>query len=135
MGGQPLDFVGNAFITGVFVYMEEEMKNTEKITKIMKALESGGLIFQGGEIIDKEDYLSLTDIAANYSLTDVMKYFAAGSTYRKAGFKCQLCGRKGDLNVHHNTYNSRGNENLKDLIVLCKDCHTKFHNAEVEYGE
>jgi len=45
----------------------------------------------------------------------------------KARYKCQLCNNKNNLHVHHNTYENRGNERLEDLIVLCEDCHTKFH--------
>lgn len=52
---------------------------------------------------------------------------------KKANFRCELCNKKGLLNVHHKTYERHGYEfyNLKDLIVLCDDCHKKFH----EIGE
>lgn len=52
---------------------------------------------------------------------------------RKSNFRCELCNNKGLLNVHHKTYERHGYEfyNLKDLIVLCDDCHKKFH----EIGE
>jgi len=46
----------------------------------------------------------------------------------KANYKCQLCSSKKNLNVHHNTYKNRGQEKDEDLIVLCKKCHTKFHD-------
>lgn len=48
---------------------------------------------------------------------------------RSAGYKCQLCNN-GDtvLDVHHRTYENRGDEHYRDLIVLCRDCHSKFHN-------
>lgn len=46
----------------------------------------------------------------------------------RAGNKCQLCGYKRNLNVHHNTYERRGHEALTDLVVLCGRCHSKFHN-------
>jgi len=45
----------------------------------------------------------------------------------RAKYKCQLCSNKGKLFVHHNTYENRGEEKDEDLIVLCKDCHEKFH--------
>lgn len=52
---------------------------------------------------------------------------------QKANYKCQLCGKTGKLNVHHRTYENHGMEHVKkvadsDLIVLCEDCHRKFHN-------
>jgi 5-methylcytosine-specific restriction endonuclease McrA len=44
-----------------------------------------------------------------------------------AGGRCQLCNKPGRLDVHHRTYERRGNERLSDLIALCRDCHTNFH--------
>lgn len=42
--------------------------------------------------------------------------------------RCALCNAEGELHVHHRTYERRGNERLTDLILLCKDCHSKFHD-------
>ena len=49
---------------------------------------------------------------------------------KQSGNKCQLCGSTKNLNVHHNSYEHIGNElnHLNDLVVLCKDCHKKFHD-------
>lgn len=47
---------------------------------------------------------------------------------RSAGYRCQLCNAGGLLNVHHRTYERRGCEYLRDLIVLCHPCHAKFHD-------
>lgn len=50
---------------------------------------------------------------------------------KRAGFSCQLCNSKDKiLNVHHRTYERRGNEQNNDLIVLCEDCHRKFHDIK-----
>jgi len=49
----------------------------------------------------------------------------------KSDYKCQLCDSKFLLNVHHKTYDRHGLEHLywrDDLICLCQDCHSKFHN-------
>ncbi len=43
-------------------------------------------------------------------------------------YRCQLCNHQGVLNVHHRTYEHLGDEEYKDLIVLCSDCHAKFHD-------
>ena len=52
---------------------------------------------------------------------------------KSAYFRCELCNKSGSaLRVHHRTYERRGNEWLKDLIVLCKKCHEKFHDIVVE---
>lgn len=47
-----------------------------------------------------------------------------------SGGKCQICGCRKGLNVHHNTYAHHYNEHLhlEDLVVLCSKCHEKFHN-------
>jgi len=48
----------------------------------------------------------------------------------KRKFICGLCNSDGQLNVHHKTYDHRGEEYLflEDLIVLCQPCHAKFHD-------
>lgn len=45
-----------------------------------------------------------------------------------AEHSCQLCNSESALNVHHRTYDRLGHERLADLIVLCRDCHAKFHD-------
>lgn len=48
----------------------------------------------------------------------------------KIGYTCQLCGKKTKTpNVHHNTYEHHGREMeyLTDLIVLCPECHKRYH--------
>lgn len=47
---------------------------------------------------------------------------------RRAGYRCELCFASGQLDVHHKTYERRGMEQRGDLIVLCRDCHGKFHD-------
>ena len=44
--------------------------------------------------------------------------------------KCQVCGSKNDLQVHHNTYERLGCENDNDLVLLCKSCHFLFHKGD-----
>lgn len=47
---------------------------------------------------------------------------------KAARFRCQVCNTKnGRLNVHHRTYERRGEELAADLIVLCEPCHHMFH--------
>lgn len=51
---------------------------------------------------------------------------------RKARFCCHVCSSNKNLSTHHRTYESHGYEHtydgMKDLVVLCKDCHEKFHD-------
>lgn len=46
---------------------------------------------------------------------------------------CQLCNSTQEpLHVHHRTYDRLGAELPADLVVLCKDCHGKFHQPVPE---
>lgn len=49
--------------------------------------------------------------------------------YRR-GHACELCNSTEHLQVHHRTYEHRGEEYqfLSDLILLCRNCHAKFHD-------
>jgi hypothetical protein len=50
-----------------------------------------------------------------------------------AGWHCQLCNKEGNgytLHTHHRTYQNIGNEKPGDLIVLCFECHSKFHDKD-----
>ncbi len=42
---------------------------------------------------------------------------------------CRLCGKVDGFNVHHITYQHRGDElnHLEDLTLLCCECHQLFH--------
>ena len=42
-------------------------------------------------------------------------------------YRCAVCNSPDLLDVHHRTYERRGNENPEDLIVLCRGCHDIFH--------
>lgn len=47
-----------------------------------------------------------------------------------AGYVCQICGIYGErrrFQVHHLTYERRGDELPEDLLVLCGDCHRDVH--------
>jgi predicted HNH restriction endonuclease len=43
------------------------------------------------------------------------------------GKKCQACGVRNNLHVHHKTYERFGREVLTDLCGLCHDCHRSVH--------
>ena len=48
---------------------------------------------------------------------------------QRAGHRCQLCNKGNTvLHVHHRTYERLREELPDDLIVLCADCHSKFHD-------
>ncbi len=48
----------------------------------------------------------------------------------RAGQRCQLCNGYGPLEVHHRTYERLGHEHPDDLTVLCRSCHSTFHQNQ-----
>lgn len=49
----------------------------------------------------------------------------------RAGYGCSLdVTHTTDLEVHHRTYERRGEELASDLVVLCHDCHMAFHKTD-----
>lgn len=50
-----------------------------------------------------------------------------------AGHRCSCCGRQfedsSSLQAHHYSYRSLGCERKEDLLVLCDDCHLRFHQV------
>lgn len=52
---------------------------------------------------------------------------------KRAGYRCSVCNASGTtLDVHHRTYERRGEEHSADVIALCRGCHTRFHFGEGE---
>lgn len=49
---------------------------------------------------------------------------------RDAGYRCQRCNGKRDLQVHHRSYENLGRETSADLEVLCASCHGDHHADE-----
>lgn len=51
--------------------------------------------------------------------------------------QCALCGHSSyysggtTLEVHHRSYDNLGEEKDDDLVVLCHNCHSKFHEPKV----
>lgn len=50
------------------------------------------------------------------------------------GHACQMCGASNTkLDVHHKTYESRGEETIDDVLVLCRKCHIQYHHNKGDY--
>ena len=53
---------------------------------------------------------------------------------KRANNKCENCGSKEKLNVHHKTYKRIFKERDSDLIVLCQNkCHRRAHKRYYWY--
>jgi 5-methylcytosine-specific restriction endonuclease McrA len=45
---------------------------------------------------------------------------------------CEGCHGRTAANVHHLTYERLGNEDMGDLLALCRQCHESFHNMTTD---
>ena len=45
----------------------------------------------------------------------------------RAGGRCQRCGSRRRLTIHHRTYQRLGHERRADVTVLCWHCHRRHH--------
>jgi len=44
------------------------------------------------------------------------------------GWRCQFCGRRNNLEVHHRTFRSHlGGDSEENLVTACDDCHMALH--------
>ena len=47
---------------------------------------------------------------------------------KRDGWRCQLCGGRRQLEVHHVQFRARGGADLADnLMALCQTCHELIH--------
>lgn len=70
----------------------------------------------------------------NYLMTKHWKQLRA-KVYEYYNGECQRCKSVIPVqlsNVHHRTYKRIGHENITDLILYCKNCHTKIHSNKKE---
>jgi hypothetical protein len=63
------------------------------------------------------------------------------SVYRRDGFQCQSCGRKGgpvgnaELHAHHRVPKSKGgSHHPNNLVTVCKSCHESIHGHPIPTG-
>lgn len=50
---------------------------------------------------------------------------------RQCGYRCEICGSDGPLDIHHKHYRTVGRESLSDLMCLCRHCHEDQHCKRV----
>lgn len=100
-----------------------------KIENLNKEIKSERDLIKEKQKIEQDNAIQkLKDIPyKEYLLTEHWKTIRKRKL-RKANYKCELCNSTEKLNVHHKTYENRGCEKDEDLIVLCEDCHGKFHD-------
>ena len=64
-------------------------------------------------------------------------YNVKAAVLNRDNHTCQICGAKNtQLQVHHIISKKDGGSNrMKNLVTLCKDCHDKIHNNELEFNK
>ena len=86
---------------------------------------------------DNVDYKIVSKYINSLSYQDFLNtpYWHVISEYKKfkSNYKCAICGGNIKLATHHSSYKRHGKEHEyvvidEDLIVLCQDCHDKFHD-------
>jgi len=51
-----------------------------------------------------------------------------GQVLRRDGWRCQQCGRRTNLQVHHIQLRSQPGDDVEgNLITLCSGCHDQIH--------
>jgi len=49
---------------------------------------------------------------------------------RRDGWRCQACGRRENLEVHHKKLRSHlGSDPEENLITVCNSCHSAMHGS------
>lgn len=70
----------------------------------------------------------------NYLKSDAWKKKRTKVIDRANGI-CEECAFNHGVDVHHTTYQRLFRESMKDLVLLCRACHTKHHElAGTKYG-
>lgn len=71
----------------------------------------------------KKDYLKIGNYNQTYSNSHTTARNINKLILKKN--KCEFCGSKNNLDIHHKDGNWQNN-NLDNLICLCRSCHTKL---------
>jgi hypothetical protein len=101
-----------------------EIYTLEKIIEKINKLYSNEITKRDAEICDL-----LIEMPYREYLKTIRWNSLRNNALRKQGHKCQLCSSNKNLNVRHRSYERMNTaDEFNDLIVLCKNCHAKFHD-------
>ena len=77
--------------------------------------------------LERTDYCEYKQAYLNYLESDQW-HTIRNIVLMRAKHKCEKCGSREHLQTHHLNYNTVFNESLNDLILLCRNCHSRFHD-------
>lgn len=111
----PSDYIENRFKNNIYEKVNDnsmaELKSKRKIYP--KVSKFTGEIFRTQEDFLKSEHWRLVKIS--YNKINTTK-------------KCEICGNTGEMHLHHLTYKNFCDENMNELIRVCKSCHSIIHN-------
>jgi len=87
-------------------------------------------VFIAAKSVDQDRLrLAIRALPYNRFLSTAYWFAVSDRAKIKAGFRCQVCNRKGRIDAHHRSYQNHGSEHehLEDITVLCRGCHALFH--------
>lgn len=116
-------------------YIENYLDSNKKFKEGVSAYEKITCVMPQFCDFDFDEKIRNVVLGMDYSDFLHTPYWDGIRSYKlkKSKYRCQLCGKNGFLNVHHKTYEHHGLEHNRsisdnDLIVLCQNCHEKFHD-------
>lgn len=83
-------------------------------------------------LLEKEREFELTTMPYSAYLQTPEWQARRAEALERARHRCQVCNSGGLLDVHHRTYERRGEERPEDLTVLCRRCHYLFHRLAAD---
>ena len=125
----------NAFAKPIYIYLKQNAQNWDKHFWFVLNMPSVKHCGYGDETSIHPDLVSspksYKERYHEYLQSNDWKQLRQLKLFEAKG-RCQLCNSpKKPLNVHHRTYDRVFNELPEDLIVLCEQCHKKFHDIKV----
>lgn len=134
------DFIGRSARDNKFTrFLPEGQHYVNYTSKLVKTVKRVKKVFElpSAKLLNLDKINELYDsLLAEFKSMDYQTYLKTKhwlgfkeKVLRNNGLKCQLCNTCDTvLSVHHNNYENRGRETFNDVIVLCGECHAKFHN-------
>ena len=132
----------NEIGTSIHSRLDEIEKGLRWMTDVINAIESNVYITVPVEIKHKKNKKKLR--VEQLRKMPYKEYLQtrewkdkARKAKKRARNRCQICNRPQTeviLDVHHRTYERRGQERPDDLTVLCRECHKIFEENRERVG-
>jgi hypothetical protein len=99
-----------------------------------KELVEKGFILLTKKKTPRGDFISSYILSEKIHFDDYKEYLngdhwkgVAKKKRKSSDNRCEKCGAKGKISVHHKNYKNLHHESMKDLLSLCDSCHKKIH--------